>query len=72
MNNLGPLCKVKATLGDLALGENNTALDLLEKAYQERSGCLVVLKVQHEWDLLRAEPRTRWSFAQAQATNQVF
>ncbi|MGB8414501.1 MAG: hypothetical protein WCE23_16925 [Candidatus Binatus sp.] len=54
---------MKATLGDLALGENNTALDLLEKAYQERSECLVVLKVQHEWDLLRAEPRTRWSFA---------
>ena len=29
----------------LALGENNTALDLLEKAYQERSGCMASLKV---------------------------
>jgi hypothetical protein len=43
MNNLGPLCKLKATLGDLALGENNTALDLLEKAYQERSGLSLLI-----------------------------
>jgi tetratricopeptide (TPR) repeat protein len=41
----------------LALGENNTALDLLEKAYQERSGCVTDLKVGPEWDPLRYEPR---------------
>jgi Tfp pilus assembly protein PilF len=41
----------------IALGENNTALDLLEKAYQERSGCLTGLKVYHDLDPLRSEPR---------------
>jgi len=41
----------------IALGENNTALDLLEKAYQEGSGCLAGLKVHHDWDPLRSDPR---------------
>jgi len=39
------------------LGENNAALDLLEKAYQERSGCVAFLKVQDFWDPLRSDPR---------------
>jgi tetratricopeptide (TPR) repeat protein len=41
----------------LALGENNTALDLLEEAYQERSGCLCTLKADQRWDPLRSDPR---------------
>ncbi len=41
----------------LALGENNTALDLLEKAYQERSGCVSDLKIDRDWDPLRSDPR---------------
>jgi len=41
----------------LALGDNNTALDFLEKAYQERSGCVSSLKVFPEWDPLRSNPR---------------
>jgi len=41
----------------IALGENNTALDLLEKAYHERSGCLAPLKVFSDWDPLRSDPR---------------
>jgi tetratricopeptide (TPR) repeat protein len=41
----------------IALGENNTALDLLEKAYRERSGCLCGLKVDHTYDPLRSDPR---------------
>ena len=32
-------------------------LDLLEKAYQERSGCLTDLKVDRDWDPLRSDPR---------------
>ena len=44
-------------LAHLALGDNNTALDLLEKAYQERSGCIVPLKVFPDWDPLRSDPR---------------
>ena len=38
-----------------ALGENNTALALLEKAYQERSGCVAFQK--DAWDPLRSDPR---------------
>jgi TolB-like protein/class 3 adenylate cyclase/Flp pilus assembly protein TadD len=41
----------------LALGENNTAMDLEEKAHQERSGCMIDLKVNHAWDPLRSDPR---------------
>jgi len=41
----------------VALGENNTALDFLEKAYQERSGCVGFLKVYEDWDPLRSDPR---------------
>jgi len=41
----------------LALGENDLALDLLEKAYQERSGCLTDLKTDRDWDPLRSDPR---------------
>jgi hypothetical protein len=37
-------------------GEEHCA-DLLEKAYQERSGCLVDLKVMPGWFPLRADPR---------------
>jgi adenylate cyclase len=41
----------------LALGENSTALDLEEKAYQERSGCVSSLKDAHMWGPLRSDPR---------------
>jgi TolB-like protein/class 3 adenylate cyclase/Tfp pilus assembly protein PilF len=41
----------------VALGENSTALDFLEKAYQERSGCVTSLKVFPDWDPLRSDPR---------------
>src|SRR5258708_28554576 len=41
----------------VGLGENNTALDLLEKAYQERSGCVAFLKAEDFWDPLRSDPR---------------
>jgi len=41
----------------VAIGENSTAMDLLEKAYQERSGCVSSLKVFPEWDPLRSDPR---------------
>ena len=41
----------------LALGENDVALVLLEKAYQERSGCLTDLKVDRDWDPLQSKMR---------------
>ena len=41
----------------LALGENNTALDLLEKAYRDHSGCLTNAKVYSGYDPLRSDPR---------------
>ena len=41
----------------VALGENNTALDLLEKAYQQRSACVAFLKIFADWDPVRSDPR---------------
>ena len=39
------------------LGETDKAFDWLEKAYQERDGQLIWLKVSHNWDPLRDDPR---------------
>ena len=39
------------------LGNKRTALDLLEKAYGERDKNLAWIKVDHNCDLLRSEPR---------------
>ena len=41
----------------LALGDKKTALDLLEKGYEERTGFLCFLKVDPGWDSLHSEPR---------------
>ena len=41
----------------LGLGEKNRALEWLEKAYADRSGSLLQLKVDPIFDSLRAEPR---------------
>ncbi|MCY7346382.1 MAG: winged helix-turn-helix domain-containing protein [Pyrinomonadaceae bacterium] len=40
-----------------ALGETETALDYLEKAYSEKNVLLVFLKVDPKWNNLRSEPR---------------
>ncbi len=40
-----------------ALGEKNQAFEWLERAYRERDGWLVFLKVQHLLDPLRDDPR---------------
>ena len=39
------------------LGDKRTALDLLEKAYEDRDTNLVWIKVDHNYDSLRSEPR---------------
>jgi tetratricopeptide (TPR) repeat protein len=39
------------------LGDKRTALDLLEKAYEDRDRNLVWIKVDHNYDSLRSEPR---------------
>jgi tetratricopeptide (TPR) repeat protein len=45
-------------LAYVGLGENRTAMDLLEKAYQERSDCVTLLgKKNRDWDPLRSDPR---------------
>ena len=41
----------------VALGDKRTALDLLEKAYEDRSDALTWLKVDRDYDPLRSEPR---------------
>jgi len=40
-----------------ALGENDTALDYLEKAFAEKNVLLVFLKVDPKWNNLRNDPR---------------
>jgi len=39
------------------LGETDKAFDWLEKAYQERDGQLIWLKVSQNWDPIRDDPR---------------
>jgi Flp pilus assembly protein TadD len=39
------------------LGDKRTALDLLEKAYEDRDRSLAWIKVDHNYDSLRSEPR---------------
>jgi DNA-binding winged helix-turn-helix (wHTH) protein/tetratricopeptide (TPR) repeat protein len=41
----------------IGLGKTERAFELLEKAYQDRSGLLVFLKVEPIFDSLRADPR---------------
>jgi Tfp pilus assembly protein PilF len=42
---------------EVGLGERENAVNLLEKAYQERSGALVFIGVDPRFDSLRSEPR---------------
>ena len=44
-------------LNHATLGEKDQAFEWLEKAYQERDGALIFLKVNHNWDPLRDDPR---------------
>jgi serine/threonine-protein kinase len=41
----------------MGMGDRSRALDLLEKAYEQRESLLVFLKVERRWDELRGEPR---------------
>ncbi len=41
----------------LALGDRSNALDLLEKAFEERDATMVFLKIEPKWDVLRSESR---------------
>ena len=43
----------------LALGQKDRALDVLERAYQQHSSYLTILKVDPRLDPLRQEPRCR-------------
>ena len=40
-----------------ALGERDTALDLLERSFAERDALMVFLRVDPKWDNMRSEPR---------------
>ena len=41
----------------VALGDTEEAIDALEKAYEERTGVMIFLKVEPMWDPLRADLR---------------
>jgi len=45
-----------ATL-DAELGEKDKAFALLQESFSERQGFLILLKVDHNWDSLRSDPR---------------
>jgi tetratricopeptide (TPR) repeat protein len=51
---VGPLFRAFVWTG---LGETNTALENLEKAYEERESWMALLKVWPVFDSLRSEPR---------------
>ena len=63
LDNLQSMSKVGRAGSDLfiapliALGENDAALALLEKAYESRSTVLTSLKVNPDYDPLRTDPR---------------
>ena len=40
-----------------ALGHRTKAVELLEKAFEQREALMVFIKVDHKWDELRSEPR---------------
>jgi len=41
----------------LALGDRTKAMNLLEKAFEQREPLMVFIKVEPKWDALRSEPR---------------
>jgi tetratricopeptide (TPR) repeat protein len=41
----------------LALGQSTKAMNLLEKAFEQREPLMVFIKVEPKWDALRSEPR---------------
>jgi serine/threonine-protein kinase len=55
---------MSVALVHIGLGDNQAALDWLEKALQEQSGLLVWLRVDPEFDPLRSEPRFHKILAQ--------
>ena len=44
-------------LVQVGLGENDAALEALERAYEERDIRLVFLQIDHRWNAIRADPR---------------
>jgi DNA-binding winged helix-turn-helix (wHTH) protein/TolB-like protein len=52
-------CPYESAIGYLTLGETDTAMALLEQAYDKRSNCLVFLRVDPRLQPLREHPRHR-------------
>ena len=48
---------VDFALVHVALGDAQQAIVALERAYEERMGIMVYLKVEPMWDPLRSDPR---------------
>ena len=63
MNELSERSKVRnvpsyaLALAHLAVGENDRAMEYLEKAFQDREALMVFLKVEPKWDPIRSDPR---------------
>jgi DNA-binding winged helix-turn-helix (wHTH) protein/TolB-like protein/Tfp pilus assembly protein PilF len=52
-------CPYESAVGYLTIGETDTAMSLLEEAYQKRSNCLVFLRVDPRLKPIRESPRHR-------------
>lgn len=52
-------CPYESAIGYLTLGETDTAMALLEQAYDKRSNCLVFLRVDPRLQPIREHPRHR-------------
>jgi hypothetical protein len=52
-------CPYESAVGYITIGETDTAMSLLEEAYEKRSNCLVFLRVDPRFQPIRESPRHR-------------
>ena len=57
LSKKGYTLSVQTALVYAGLGENDKAIELLEKGYTEQDSYIGYLKINHDWDNLRSDPR---------------
>jgi hypothetical protein len=55
-------CPYESAVGYLTVGETDTAMGLLEQAYEKRSNCLVFLRVDPRLEPVRVNDRHRGQY----------
>ena len=56
-SRIGYVSKYSVALAYMGIGDKSAALDLLEKAVEQKDPLVVFLKVEPRWEDLRTEPR---------------